>query len=44
MIEKIATGEFKTPFMKDSDVVRIEMLDDSGGSIFGAIENHVKAV
>lgn len=43
MIEKIATGEFKTPFMSDGDVVRIEMLDNGGRSIFGAIEQTVRA-
>lgn len=44
MIEKIASGEFKTPFMKPGDTVKIEMLDDNGQSIFGSIENEVKAV
>ena len=44
MIEKIATGEFKTPFMKPGDTVRIEMQDASGHSIFGAIEQVVEAV
>ena len=44
MIEKIATGEFRTPFMKEGDRVKIEMLDDDGQSIFGSIENEVKAV
>lgn len=44
MIEKIATGEFKTPFMSAGDTVRIEMLDKHGHSIFGAIEQTVKAV
>ncbi|MEL6416871.1 MAG: fumarylacetoacetate hydrolase family protein, partial [Pseudomonadota bacterium] len=44
MIEKIATGEFKTPFMKPGDTVRMEMLDGSGKSIFGAIEQKVAAV
>jgi len=44
MIEKIASGEFKTPFMKPGDTVKIEMLDDNGRSIFGSIENEVKAV
>jgi fumarylacetoacetate (FAA) hydrolase len=44
MIEKIATGEFKTPFMKPGDTVRIEMQDVSGHSIFGAIEQVVEAV
>lgn len=44
MIEKIASGEFKTPFMKAGDTVRIEMKDKSGHSIFGAIEQEVKTV
>ncbi|MDJ0920495.1 MAG: fumarylacetoacetate hydrolase family protein [Henriciella sp.] len=44
MIEKIATGDFKTPFMKAGDTVRMEMLDGSGKSIFGAIEQVVEAV
>lgn len=44
MIEKIASGEFVTPFMKEGDSVRIEMLDGDGKSIFGAIEQTVKAV
>ena len=44
MIEKIATGEFKTPFMKPGDTVRMEMLDGSGKSIFGAIEQKVATV
>ena len=44
MIEKIATGEFKTPFMKAGDTVRIEMLDADGQSIFGKIDQTVEAV
>lgn len=44
MIEKIETGEFKTPFMSKGDTVKIEMLDADGQSIFGSIENEVKAV
>jgi fumarylacetoacetate (FAA) hydrolase len=44
MIEKIATGEFVTPFMSPGDTVKIEMLDDNGQSIFGSIENEVKAI
>jgi len=44
MIEKIATGAFKSPFMKTGDSVRIEMLDASGQSIFGAIEQKVVAI
>jgi len=41
MIEKIQTGEFKTPFMRFGDEVAIEMLDVSGNSIFGRIHNKV---
>lgn len=44
MIEKITTGSFKTPFMSNGDTVRIEMMDDNGYSIFGAIEQTVKAI
>ncbi|HBF89776.1 MAG TPA: 2-keto-4-pentenoate hydratase, partial [Hyphomonas atlantica] len=44
MIEKIATGDFKTPFMSPGDTVRIEMFDKSGHSIFGAIEQTVEQV
>jgi fumarylacetoacetate (FAA) hydrolase len=40
-IEKIETGESTTPFMKYGDNVRIEMLDASGASIFGAIDQKV---
>ncbi len=41
MIEKIQTGEFKTPFLQFGDTVRIEMLDADGRTIFGAIEQTV---
>jgi fumarylacetoacetate (FAA) hydrolase len=41
MVEKIQTGEMKTPFLKNGDVVRIEVRDDAGHSIFGAIEQRV---
>ena len=44
MIEKIATGDFKTRFMSPGDTVRIEMFDKSGHSIFGAIEQTVEQV
>lgn len=44
MIEKIATGDFRTPFMRAGDTVRIEMLDTDGHSIFGAIEQVVEAI
>ncbi len=41
MLETIEHGEAKTPFMKYGDRVRIEMLDASGDSIFGAIDQKV---
>jgi fumarylacetoacetate (FAA) hydrolase len=39
MLEIIADGEAKTPFMRFGDTVRIEMLDAEGSSIFGAVEH-----
>ncbi len=42
MIETIESGAAKTPFMRFGDTVRIEMLDASGHSIFGAIEQTVE--
>ena len=44
MVEKIQTGEMKMPFLKDGDIVRIEVRDDAGHSIFGAIEQTVRKV
>lgn len=41
MLEKINTGEFHTPFMQEGDTIRIEMLDATGHSIFGAIDQKV---
>jgi len=41
MVEQIASGVPKTPFLKKGDTVRIEMKDKSGHSIFGAIEQTV---
>jgi fumarylacetoacetate (FAA) hydrolase len=41
MVETIAGGEAKTPFLRFGDVVRIEMKDARGKSIFGAIEGEV---
>jgi fumarylacetoacetate (FAA) hydrolase len=41
MIETIEHGGPRTPFLKFGDRVRIEMLDDAGASIFGAIEQEV---
>jgi fumarylacetoacetate (FAA) hydrolase len=41
-IETIEAGAPKTPFLRFGDVVRIEMLDADGRSIFGAIEQRVE--
>lgn len=41
MLEIIAGGKPKTPFMRFGDTIRIEMLDGGGRSIFGAIEQMV---
>ncbi len=40
-LEMIEHGAARTPFMKFGDVVRIEMFDADGESIFGAIEQTV---
>jgi fumarylacetoacetate (FAA) hydrolase len=40
-VETILEGKPKTPFLKFGDRVRLEMLDASGRSIFGAIEQQV---
>ena len=41
MIEKIESGEFKTPFMKFGDHIKIEMLDENGQSVFGSIDQKI---
>jgi fumarylacetoacetate (FAA) hydrolase len=41
MYETIETGKPQTPFLKFGDSVRIEMKDERGASIFGAIEQTV---
>ncbi len=41
MIETINDGAPKTSFMKFGDTIRIEMNDDQGNSIFGAIDQTV---
>ena len=41
MLEKIATGEFKTPYMKVGDRIEIEMFDEQGHSIFGRIDQKI---
>lgn len=42
MLEQIETGNAHTPYLKFGDHVRIEMTDDHGRSIFGAIDQHVR--
>ncbi|WP_372422643.1 fumarylacetoacetate hydrolase family protein [Salinarimonas chemoclinalis] len=42
MVETIASGEARTPFLKFGDMVRIEMKDEAGHSLFGAIEQVVE--
>jgi fumarylacetoacetate (FAA) hydrolase len=41
-VETIRDGASGTPFLADGDVVRIEMKDAHGHSIFGAIEQRVR--
>jgi fumarylacetoacetate (FAA) hydrolase len=41
MLEIIADGKATTPFMAFGDRIRIDMLDDEGDSIFGAIEQTI---
>jgi fumarylacetoacetate (FAA) hydrolase len=43
MLEQIDRGQPVTPFLRFGDRVRIEMFDDAGRSIFGAIEQRVVA-
>jgi len=40
-VETLLEGKPKTPFLKFGDRIRIEMLDESGRSIFGAIDQEV---
>jgi fumarylacetoacetate (FAA) hydrolase len=42
MVEIIETGAVVTEFMRFGDRIRIEMLDQQGQSIFGAIEQEVR--
>ena len=41
-VETLEHGKPLTPFMKFGDVVRIEMLDADGSSLFGAIEQRME--
>jgi len=42
-VETLRSGEARTHFMRFGDIVRIEMKDKTGHSIFGAIEQEVAA-
>lgn len=44
MIEKIKTGEFKTPFMKNGDTIKMQMRDLKGNDLFGTIFQKVRAL
>ena len=41
-VETLETGKPVTPFMRFGDSVRIEMLDRTGASLFGAIEQRIE--
>ena len=41
-VEALETGKPQTPFMSFGDLVRIEMLDAAGNSLFGAIEQRIE--
>ena len=41
-VETLEQGKPSTPFMSFGDVVRIEMLDETGASLFGAIEQRIE--
>ncbi|MFO1495744.1 MAG: fumarylacetoacetate hydrolase family protein [Lysobacterales bacterium] len=43
MLEVIATGKASTPFLRFGQRVRIEMFDDAGHSLFGAIDQEIVA-
>ena len=43
VVETLSRGAPRTPFLKAGETIRIEMLDPNGRSIFGAIEQKVRA-
>ena len=43
-VETIRDGQAEDPFLRFGDTVRIEMKDEQGHSIFGAIEQEVRAI
>ena len=42
MVETIESGAAKTPFLGFGDTVRIDMADEDGATIFGAIDQRVE--
>lgn len=44
MLEILAEGKPETPFMHFGDVIRIEMNDEQGQSIFGAIHQEIRNI
>jgi fumarylacetoacetate (FAA) hydrolase len=42
LVEQIETGGAKTPFLRFGDTMKIEMRNDAGESVFGAIEQTVE--
>lgn len=42
VVEQVEQGAARTPFLRFGDTVKIEMRDDRGESVFGAIENRVE--
>lgn len=42
MLDQLESGAPTTPFLKFGDRVRIEMKDEDGQSVFGAIDQHVR--
>jgi fumarylacetoacetate (FAA) hydrolase len=44
LVEQVELGEAKTPFLRFGDRVRIEMRDEKGASVFGAIDHMVERI
>ena len=44
MLEVVEDGKAQTPFMHFGDTIRIEMNNEQGQSIFGAIEQQVRSL
>lgn len=40
-LEKAATGEYRSSFLRHGDLLKIEMLDKAGKSVFGAIDTAI---